>query len=164
MSTTVPTPADPPVSPRQAFDRLVWNNPRVCNGCFEHVRDFHVTQRKFGGDAIHTVRVKSRTNQATLEPDEDIVGGEYDELRSETARTTCSTCARVGCWADDDSLSKIQMLRLTTPLLRRLAEEGESADQMAMLRTIRHLKSQQKYEGRDTEIFRAATTIAVRRG
>lgn len=42
--------------------------------------------------------------------------------RTSIARTTCRSCSRIGCWADDETLSKVQALRLTTPLADRLEE------------------------------------------
>ncbi|RQG90318.1 hypothetical protein EA462_10100 [Natrarchaeobius halalkaliphilus] len=39
MSTTGTQSTDNHVSPQRAFDRLVWHNPRYCNGCFERIKE-----------------------------------------------------------------------------------------------------------------------------
>ncbi|WP_243637907.1 hypothetical protein [Natrarchaeobius oligotrophus] len=55
MSTTSPHPTDEHVSPQRAFDRLVWHNPRICNGCFEHSKE--IEEATFsGGVSDHDVQ------------------------------------------------------------------------------------------------------------
>lgn len=69
MSATRPTPTtDRPdhVSPQRAFDRLIWTNPEICNGCFERVKD--VAELTISGGAVdHDVQEAARTDRATLE-------------------------------------------------------------------------------------------------
>ncbi|WP_276254088.1 hypothetical protein [Halomontanus rarus] len=59
------------------FDRLVWHNPHVCNGYFEHVKDVdEYTPRK-----SLDVQEHHRTEHATLEQD-TVVQDDYGELES----------------------------------------------------------------------------------
>ncbi|KDE56836.1 hypothetical protein EL22_19525 [Halostagnicola sp. A56] len=162
MSTVSPTLADDHVSAQRAFDRLVWHNPRVCNGCFEHVRE--VQEGTFSGGVYdHAVEERKRTPQATLE--QGIVDhDEYGEKTSTPPMTTCRTCARIGCWADDDTLSKIQALRLIGPLAHRLREQGLEFDKSVLRRAVRLFKERDDVQGYDTEIFRRSVKLAVLRG
>lgn len=181
MSTTSSPSTDDHVSPQRAFDRIVWHNPRVCNGCFEHIKE--IEEATFnGGVDDHDVQEDHRTPQATIEPDEQIhtsVDGATGsprrgdpgdattrpgQERTSIARTTCRSCARVGCWADDDTLSKIQAVRLTTPLAARLREAGLDFSERALRRAVHLFKSRDDVQGYDTEIFRRSVKLAVQRG
>ncbi|MDJ1434791.1 hypothetical protein [Halostagnicola sp. A-GB9-2] len=172
MSTTSPTSDDDHVSPANAFDRLVWHNPRVCNGCFEHVKELE--EHTFsGGITDHDVHDQSRTPQATLEQDERIVdtvpaesvdgGSRPGQQRAAVPRTTCRSCSRIGCWADDTTLTKIQALRLIGPLAHRLREQGLEFDKSVLRRSIRKFKEIEAVQGYDTEIFRRSVKLAVLR-
>ena len=182
MSTTTPTPdVDGHVSPQRAFDRLVWHNDRVCNGCFEHIREIDRATVS-GGVHDHDVQDRHRTPGTTVEPDARIVesvdgatgsperGNAGDsrtrpgQQRAQLARTTCRTCARVGCWADDDTLSKVQAVRLVTPLAERLRERGLEFDEHTLRRAVRLFKERDDVQGYDTEIFRRSVKLAVQRG
>lgn len=181
MSNTTSLATDEHVSPQRAFDRLVWDNPRVCNGCFEHVREIDEATIS-GGVYDHDVEDRHRTPQASLEQDNRIIttvdGGSGSarardagdsvtrpgQQRSGVPRTTCRTCARVGCWAESETLSKTQALRLTTPLVRRLQEQGLEFDEHALRRAVRLFKEHEDAQGYDTEIFRRSTKLAVKRG
>ena len=160
MSTTTPQ-IDDHVSPQRAFDRLIWHNDRVCNGCFEHVREIDETTYS-GGMYDHSVEDRHRTSKATLEQgvvDHD----EYGERTSSKPMTTCRTCARVGCWATDETLSKVQALRLVDPLAHRLRDQGLEFDKSALRRAVRLFKERDDVQGYDTEIFRRSVKLAVRR-
>lgn len=180
MSTTSSPSTDGHVSPQRAFDRVVWDNPRVCNGCFERVKQ--IEEATFsGGVDDHDVEEHHRTPQATLEPDEQIhrsVDGATGSLRrgdpgegtirpgqqrTSIARTTCRSCARVGCWAEDDTLSKIQAVRLTTPLAERLEDVGVEFDKSALRHAVRLFKERDDVQSYDTEIFRRSVKLAVKR-
>lgn len=180
MSTTTSPSADDYVSPARAFDRVVWKNARVCNGCFEHVKE--IQEATFsGGVSEHSAEDHHRTPQATLEPDERIVetvdgstGGAHrgdagadterpGPKRSAIARTTCRSCARVGCWAESDTLTQIQATRLVNPLLERLEEAGLDVDEETLRYLVWNLKAKEDIQGKDTEIFRVATKKAIQR-
>ncbi|MXV62059.1 hypothetical protein GS429_08295 [Natronorubrum sp. JWXQ-INN-674] len=181
MSTTSTPSTDDHVSPQRAFDRLVWHNPRVCNGCFERIKE--IEEATFnGGVDDHDVAEHHRTPQATIEPDQQIqtsVDGATgspqrgdpgdgtprpSQQRTSIARTTCRSCARVGCWADDDTLSKIQAVRLTTPLAQRLEEADVGFGESVLRRAVRLFKEHEDAQGYDTEIFRRSVKLAVKRG
>lgn len=147
------------VSPAEAFDRCVWHNPRVCNACFEHVKQIDRGEPRSG----LSVEDHYRTENATLEPDTDPVDT-HGAVEASRARTTCSTCARVGCWADEETLSKIEAVRLTTPLAERLRDAGVAFDEQALRRAVRLFKEIDDVQGYDTEIFRRSTKLAVLRG
>lgn len=180
MSTTIPS-TDDHVSPQRAFDRIVWRNARVCNGCFEHIKE--IEEATFnGGVDDHDVQEDYRTPQATIEPDEQIhsfVDGATGSPRRDEAgestirpgqqrasivRTTCQSCARIGCWADDETLSKIQALRLVGPLAHRLREQGLEFDESTLQHAVRLFKERDDVQGYDTEIFRRSVKLAVKRG
>lgn len=150
------------VDPAEAFDVLVFENPRVCSGCFEHVRDIDQATLRYGRAEPLDVQDVHRTDQATLEPDADRIDA-YGELESARARTTCRTCGRIGCWADDATLTQMQALRLTVPLADRLEEAGVPINRHALRKAVRELKSREEIQGYDTEIFRRATKIAINR-
>ncbi|PGF16170.1 hypothetical protein CP556_08625 [Natrinema sp. CBA1119] len=158
MAMTQPNP-DGHVSPQRAFDRLVWYNDRVCNGCFEHVREIE----EFSPRKSLDVEERNRTPQASLEQG-SIPQDEYGELESGQPMTTCRTCARVGCWADDDTLSKVQALRLIGPLAHRLREQGLEFDEGTLRKAVRLFKSREDVQGYDTEIFRRSVKLAAQRG
>ncbi|WP_254766521.1 hypothetical protein [Salinilacihabitans rarus] len=163
MSTTAPSPSENgtgSISAARAFDRVVWHNPECCNGCFERIKHVDAYTVSFGA-TDHDVQDHHRTAHATLEPDTES-HDDYGELEVSIPRTTCRTCGRIGCWADDDTLTKVQALRLTTPLLRRLEEAGVEASGAKLRRAVRQLKSVDAIQGFDTEIFRRATKLAVR--
>ncbi|WP_049896815.1 hypothetical protein [Natrialba chahannaoensis] len=169
MSTTQSTSGDNHISPKTAFDRIVWHTPRVCNGCFELVKE--IEEATFnGGVDDHDVQEHHRTTAATLEPDEQIhtsvdgVTTRPGQQRTSIARTTCRSCARVGCWADDETLSKVQALRLTTPLANRLEEANVEFDRSVLRRAVRLFKEHEDAQGYDTEIFRRSVKLAVKRG
>lgn len=178
MSTSTSPSTDGHVSPQEAFDRLIWHNPRICNGCFECVKE--IEEATFnGGVDDHDVQEDHRTPQATLEPDEQIHNsvdgaagsprkGDPGETmtrpgqqRTSITRTTCASCSRIGCWADDETLSKVQALRLTTPLIRRLEEADLKFDRYMLREFVRIAKGLDKYAGYDTEIFRCAVKMAM---
>ncbi|OIB56617.1 hypothetical protein [Natrialba sp. SSL1] len=178
MSTTESPSGDDHVSPQRAFDRIVWQNSRCCNGCFELVKE--IEEATFsGGVDDHDVQEHHRTPAATLEPDDRILSdvngaagsttrGDPGDAqsrpgpqRTSIARTTCRSCSRIGCWADDDTLSKVQALRLTTPLANRLEEAGLEFDRYTLREFVRIAKGLDKYAGYDTEIFRCAVKMAM---
>ncbi|OVE83208.1 hypothetical protein [Natronolimnobius baerhuensis] len=180
MSTTDSPSGDDHVSPQRAFDRIVWQNSRCCNGCFELVKE--IEEATFsGGVDDHDVQEHHRTPAATLEPDDriltDVDGGSGStrrgdagdaqsrpgQQRTSIARTTCRSCSRIGCWADDETLSKVQALRLTTPLADRLEEAGLEFDRSVLRRAVRLFKEHEDAQGYDTEIFRRSVKLAVKR-
>ncbi|AFZ73026.1 hypothetical protein [Natronobacterium gregoryi] len=180
MSTTSTPSTDGHVSPQRAFDRIIWANPRVCNGCFERIKE--IEEATFsGGVNDHDVQEHHRTPQATLEPDEQIqrsvdaatgslrrddpgeATSRPGQQRTSIARTTCRSCARIGCWADDDTLSKVQAVRLTSPIAERLEDAGVEFDSHALRRAVRLFKERDDVQGYDTEIFRRSVKLAVQR-
>jgi hypothetical protein len=57
----------------------------------------------------------------------------------------------------------IQALRLTTPLVERLREAGVDVDERILRKTIRAGKSRETIQGYDTELFRLAVKLGVRK-
>jgi ArsR family metal-binding transcriptional regulator len=170
MSTTTPPSPDGHVSPAEAFDRLIWHNPRVCNGCFEHVKDVDEARLDRRAEPLD-VQDHHRTARATLEQDVDsrdpcpTAQGQamYGEIQRGVPKTTCRSCSRIGCWAESETLSKIQALRLTTPLIERLREAGVAVDERILRKTVRAGKERDTLQGYDTELFRRAVKLSVRK-
>ncbi|WP_265112297.1 hypothetical protein [Halosolutus halophilus] len=171
-TTTTPTSTDNHVSPQRAFDRLVWHNPRVCNGCFEHVKSVDKACLTRGRAEPLDVEDHHRTEHATLEQDIEAMDpapegqsrDSYGERGRAVPRTTCRNCARIGCWADDDTLSKVQAVRLTTPLSNRLEEADLEFNERVLRQAVRLFKENEDVQGYDTEIFRRSVKLAINRG
>lgn len=182
MSTTAPNshehrvgvPAD------KAFDELAFHEPTVCSRCFSLIRR-HDTFRPDADGGVSKYAPEERCVRAfdggkgykieavEDEPDwidwapipaEDFVYG-YRPLHE--PRTFCDECGSQSGRADDSDLSRRQTVLFAAHLANRLIEADVDVDTDELKRAVGLLKSKVGRYGCDTEIFRRATKIAIRR-
>ena len=77
-------------------------------------------------------------------------------------RTTCGECGSVRLLAQEDDLSKLEMLQRVPALVGRLEEQGIAVSERVTRRTVRKLKSVDRIQGKDREIFERAVKLGIR--
>lgn len=147
--------------PRQLFDDLVFDNAEICSDCFSRIRDEETIDHDGWGCGNHPDQVRQRVSDGEVGYD-DHDHDRYGELRSYNSATVCGVCGQLHGRARDDPLSKQQALSRLPQLVRRLNEQRLAVDVDSMYSVVGHLKSQPKYQGRDSEIFAAAVWMGLR--
>lgn len=188
MSTTATASADGfelGVDPAEAFDELAFKNPEVCSRCFCHIRT-HDTYRPdvgFGGVSKHApterlirafdgekgykTEIIEHEPEPSLRPMDDIRIPPEDYVYGyrplHEPRTFCSDCGSQSGRADDDDLPRRLAVIFAANLANRLHEAGVTVDTDELKRAIGLFKSREDLNGCDTEIFRRATKIVIKR-
>lgn len=172
------------VDPETAFDELAFHAPTVCSRCFSLIRrhdtyrpdaDGGVSQyapeerliRAFDGQKGYKTDVVETEPEPSLRPKDDIRIPPEDYVYGyrplHEPRTFCSDCGSQSGRADDDDLPRRMAVIFAGNLANRLHESGVDIDTSELKRAVGLLKSKEELNGRDTEIFRRATKIAIKR-
>lgn len=170
MSTTATAPESQTnsptlgIPPEQAFDELAFHDPTVCSRCFSLIRKRDTFRPDVGIGGVSKYAPEERLirwydgergykTEAT---------NEYGYRPLHNPRTFCSDCGSQSGRAEDIDLSRRTAILFTENLLTRLREAGVHVDQQALKYTVGTLKSDERLEGADTEIFRRAVKLGIK--
>lgn len=168
LTEFVPTHSSGGLTPEDAFDEFVLDEPDVCNTCFSVIRRDH-RKREAGEHAHavedhdpfgeHVVRLSEHAGDVALEPADT-----YGELRTYPERTACGNCGAFAGDTPSETLSRRDALQRVPALTARLEEHGLQVNEHAIRTAVRHLKSDDDHAGRDMDIFRTATALGIEHG
>lgn len=184
MSTTTSTSSgfEVGIDPSEAFDEVAFHDPTVCSRCFCLIRSYDTfrpdvgvcggvsqyapterLRRAFdGGKGYMSKSTEEKPDWLDLTPipPEDYVYGYRPQYEP---RTFCDECGSQSGRADVDDLPRRMAVRFASNLANRLHGAGVEVDTDELKRAVGLLKSKEDLNGCDTEIFRRATKVAVRR-
>ncbi|WP_049925361.1 hypothetical protein [Halopiger goleimassiliensis] len=156
----------------RVFRRYVFEDSSCCSNCFRRIKSDHV-RLEWGAEGndvdpkatcARSVR-EHKTKPGEIGPEGPLQGAEQVEITTKArypTRTFCDDCGSVSGRADDESMTRREALRRAETLAVRLEEVGEPVDVEVLKKLVGHLKSQPRFTGYDTEVFEAATTVAIR--
>lgn len=156
------------LAPQDAFDLTVWQNPEVCNHCFSQIRR-EDTHQMHDTDKLATEGNVLKTRQRA---GAGVLGYDYTALdpyavtRVYQPRTYCNECGANDGRANDVWVMSAHDAQLAAGrLVEQLERQGVACDGRALRTFVRRCKSddQGRIDGRETEMFRRATEVAVRR-
>jgi len=165
MSTTQPTPATEIArDPTDLYDIVVLRSPTVCATCHQRIRDKTEVDPEESHDGVGTgnqpTAVLERAGAGELGHDvED--KDDYGASKRYFTRTYCGECGRSAGSTPSDTAALEAMLDRIPALVAALERRDLVVDADTLYDVVRHLKSQERYAGRDTDIWRAATAKAV---
>jgi hypothetical protein len=152
------------IDPDDAFDDLAFTDPTVCSRCFVLIRR-HDT---FRPDATQGVSKYAPEERCVRAHDGDkgyrlsqTNGYGYRPIYE--PRTFCGQCGSQSGRADDDPLSQRQAVSFADNLYDRLRDADVHVDKRALKYLVGQLKEDQRVADYDTEIFRRATKVAIKR-
>lgn len=170
------------IDPAEAFDQLVFNDRTICSRCFRQIRRYDTFRpdadggvskyapeercvRAFDGEKGYKLECTDAVpdwvdDSDSLIPAEEY---EYDYRPLHRPRTFCGECGSQSGRADDLVLSQRDALLFADNLIERFQEANVAIDRRAVKYTVRELKNREKLCGYDTEIFRRATKLGVKR-
>jgi hypothetical protein len=165
MSTTQPTPATEIArDPTDLYDVVVLRSPTVCATCHQRIRDKTEVDPEQSHDGVGTgnqpTAVLERAGAGELGHDCDDVD-DYGASKDYYTRTYCAECGRPAGSTPSDTAALETMLDRIPALADALERRGLVVDTDTLYDTVRHLKSQERFAGRDGDIWRAATACAV---
>lgn len=163
------------------FEETIWHNPDVCTNCFSRVkRRYQATEEKADGKQLDIDEdwrtpdgtlgetseiVRSRGAVTVRNANNAVVGVESREPARGTtrndARTTCNECGSVRAIKQTDTLSKTNALDIIPALVERLREQGHPVNADAVGTAVYKLKSDEKFEAYDKEVFATAVALGV---
>lgn len=164
MSATRPRAVDP--ATEQARDLtdlyvvLIHESCEVCSNCHETIRDKETHDTNSLGTSNRPDATLTRIGSGLLGYEVE-THDRYGVIRTHTPKTYCGSCGQPGGKARDDTPSKEAMLDAVPELVERLREASIPANADLLERLVGHLRSQPEYRGSETEIWRAATALAV---
>ena len=190
MSQTADTASatGPPLSPARTletalsfFEDAVWHNPDVCSNCFARVKRRYRATVETADGKEHDVDDAWRTDDASLgETSEFLRSRGTVTVRNEAnavvgttgrepargttrhqARTTCDACGSVRAIKQTDTLAKTDALDIVPALVERLREQGHAVDADIVGDVVYELKSSERWEAYDKEIFAVAAALGV---
>lgn len=154
--STAPTP-----EPSAAFTKHLWNHPGICNNCFARCKQIHELASPEWGTDNRPTEEHSRIGDGVLGHDE-VVHDAYGELVTHPPRTTCDRCGSIRLLADDQSLSKTELLGCVESMADRLVEDGLEVNRRVMRKWTRIAKSVSTLDGYDREILAGAVELGLR--
>lgn len=131
--------------PCEVFDTEVWDDPAVCNACFERIR----ADSGLAAAGEHGHQVEEH------DP--------HGAIRSYPETVFCGECGSESGVARDVPMSRRNALQAARALVARLENADIPVDGRAVREFVRECKTRDELQGRDTEIFRRATAFGVRR-
>lgn len=148
----------------KAFDELAFHDRTVCSRCFCLIRR-HDTFRPDADGGVSKYAPEERCVRAYDggKGYKVVEWGNYGYRPLHEPRTFCEECGSQSGRADDDTLSQRQAVTFASNLLDRLHEAQVRASKRALKHLVKELKSDPRVVDYDTEIFRRATKIAIRR-
>lgn len=148
-------------TPRSLFDDLIFDNAEVCSDCFAKIRDETTNDTDGWGSGNQPGTVRQRVSDGEVAHDDDI-HDDYGAIRSYHTATACGVCGQFHGRARDETLGRQAALSRLPTLIRRLHEQRLAVNVQAMYDAVSHLKSHPNYQGKDTEIFAAATWLGLK--
>jgi len=165
MSTTSQPASEIARDPTDLYDIVVLRSPTRCATCHERIRDRTEVDAEESHDGVGTgncvTAVLQRAGEGELGYDVDIKD-EHGAQRDYYTRTFCGDCGRPAGQTPAESTSLETMLDRIPALVAALERRDLVVDADTLYDVVRHLKSQERYAGRDTDIWRAATAKAVK--
>jgi hypothetical protein len=152
------------IDPADAFDDIAFTDPTVCSRCFALIRR-HDT---FRPDATQGVS-KYAPEERCVRAHDGVKGYRLSQMNGYgyrpiyEPRTFCGECGSQSGRADDDALSQRQAVSFADNLLNRLHEADVCVKERALKYVVGQLKGDERLQGYDTEIFRRATKVAIKR-
>lgn len=148
------------------FDDHLFENPEICSNCFSRIRDHTEHDDTAGrlGTGNRPTETLERAGDGIVGQDERRLD-DYGEITSSFSRTYCGECGSPGGRADGSHILSLQaMWWRADNIVRRLHEQGYYPDLETFYDAIETLKTNPDRQGRDREIFAAATYLAIERG
>lgn len=149
----------------KAFDEIVFNDPTVCSRCFSVIRkrDTYRPDVGIGGVSRHAPeeRLRRAYDGERGYRCEDM--DEYGEIRVYHPCTYCGECGSQHGRADNGDLSEALACEFAGNAADRLRESSMTVSRDALQYAVGKFKRMSEIQGYDTEIFRRATKIAIRR-
>lgn len=152
------------IDPDDAFDELAFTDPTVCSRCFSLIRR-HDTFRPDADGGVSKYAPEERCVRAH----DGVKGYRLSQMNGYgyrpiyEPRTFCGECGSRSGRADDDDLSQRQAVSFADNLLDRLHEADVRVNERALKYLVGQLKADKRVQGYDTEIFRRATKVAIKR-
>ena len=151
--------------PTDVYDLVVLRSPTVCATCHERIRDKHELDAEESHDGLGSgnkpTAVLERAGAGEIGHDAEDKD-EYGAVQAHPTRTFCGECGRSAGTTPSDPTSLETMLERVPALAAALRREGLEPTVDALYDVVRSLKSSEQYDNRDTDIWRAATAIAIR--
>jgi len=151
--------------PTDVYDLVVLRSPTVCATCHERIRDKHELDAEESHDGLGSgnkpTAVLERAGAGEIGHDAEDKD-EYGAVQAHPTRTFCGECGRSAGTTPSDPTSLETMLERVPALAAALRREGLEPTVDALYDVVRSLKSSAEYDNRDTDIWRAATAIAIR--
>lgn len=170
------------VDPEKTFDEIAFHESTVCSRCFCLIRAYddyrpdvgvcggvskyaptERLRRAFdGGKGYKATSVETKPgwiDRAPIPPEDFVYG--YRPINE--PRTFCEECGSQSGRAGDESLSIRQAVAFADNLVDRLHEAGVSVDGGELKHAVKKFKAYEDLEAFDTEIFRRATKIVIKR-
>lgn len=141
------------VNPARAFERYLWTNPETCNECFARLREIDEVELDDWGNVAQLIEL---TDDAVRGWDDDATGVFHPA-------TFCNECGSRGC-AHPETDTKTQATRRAYRIAERLREQDIPVAVDVLLTATRQLKSDERIQGFDREIYARATKLAISRG
>ncbi|WP_435065872.1 hypothetical protein [Halobaculum sp. EA56] len=149
-STASPVPR---VQPGNAFDELIFFSRSTCSECFAHLRDIEHVAVEHGAVG---------TRERTLAfPTANAVRGYVSDRRATEPKTFCRECGSESGRALDRTLSQREAVERAHRLADRLDAMDVPAVEDVLVHAVRRLKSDERIQGYDREIFARATKLAI---
>lgn len=146
--------------PADAFDDYVFDNPEICSECFERIKRIETDTVAYGSVGTRKRRWSERTGAGVHGQGVDGGTRVSPVIRG---RTFCEECGSQSGRAYSDILSRLEATERAHTLADRLAEEGISVDETVLAYAVYRLKSDDRLQGYDREIFARATKLAIQR-
>ena len=180
MSTTQTPSSGPSSQPdlRDLFDELIFNSGEFCSNCFARIRapehfeaNRHVQNERLfleadthdtaslgtGNDPLDAL---FRAGDGVLGQDVETVGG-HGAKRRYTPRTYCNSCGSPGGSSDPQTPSRKEMLANVSAVVSRYRQADVPINERKLKYYVRHLKSKDRFDGAEHEIWRVATEYAI---
>lgn len=179
------TASDHVRDPRDLYGTLVHGSAEVCSNCHARIRvpEHFEANRSVQNERVyleHDTRdvatlgtgenpldALERAAEGALGHSVEVgnpVTGTFDRYgikRRHVPQTFCGSCGQPGGRDRDDPPGKSFMLDSIPSLIDRLDEAGVPCNEDRLYRYVDHLKSQERFTGRETEIWEAAVAKAV---
>jgi len=151
--------------PTDVYDIVVLRSPTVCATCHERIRDKHELAAGESHDGLGSgnkpTAVLERAGAGEIGHDAQDMD-EYGAVQAHPTRTFCGECGRAASATPSDPAALETMLDRVPALAVALERAGEDPAVDTLYDVVRSLKTGEKYDNRDTDIWRTATALAIR--
>lgn len=146
------------------YDILILQSPTRCATCHQRIRDKHELDADESHDGLGT---GNRPDAILQRAGSGVIGHDvtdkdaYGAQQHYYTRTYCDDCGSPAGSESTEPADYATTFERVPPLLECLAAHDIEADADTLYSVIRHLKKQDHHSGRDTDIWRTATALAV---